>query len=87
MMHTSMPWGLSSIRSESLSPSTANFVAWYQAPSGSYIFPPIEDTLMILPRPAARIPGSTNWVMRASPKRLTSNCRRPSASSTSSSEP
>ena len=35
MITTSMPKGASSSRRLSLSPSTANFVAWYQAPSGS----------------------------------------------------
>jgi hypothetical protein len=35
MRTTSMPNGRSSIRRLSLSPSTANFVAWYQPPSGS----------------------------------------------------
>ena len=35
MMETLMPCGFSSSRSASLMPSTANFVAWYQAPSGS----------------------------------------------------
>ena len=35
MRTTSMPYGASSIRRLSLKPSTANFVAWYQAPSGS----------------------------------------------------
>ena len=32
---TSMPNGASSSRRLSLKPSTANFVAWYHAPSGS----------------------------------------------------
>ena len=44
---TCTPCGASSTRSESLSPSTANFVAWYQAPSGSYILPPIDETFTI----------------------------------------
>ena len=35
MMETLMPCGFSSSRNASLMPSTANFVAWYQAPSGS----------------------------------------------------
>ena len=48
---TWMPNGASSMRSESLSPSTANFVAWYQAPIGSPNRPPIEDTLTMRPPP------------------------------------
>ena len=35
MMTTWMPNGASSRRRLSLKPSTANFVAWYHAPSGS----------------------------------------------------
>ncbi len=35
MRTTSMPNGRSSTRRLSLKPSTANFVAWYHAPSGS----------------------------------------------------
>jgi hypothetical protein len=35
MITTSIPKGRNSIRRLSLSPSTANFVAWYQAPRGS----------------------------------------------------
>ena len=87
MTTTCTPCGCSSSRSESLSPSTANFVAWYQPPSGSYILPPIDETFTILPLCRARICGSTSWVSRASPNTFTSNWRRPSSIGTSSRAP
>ena len=87
MTTTSMPSGASSIRIESLSPSTANFVAWYQLPSGSPNFPPIDETLTIVPLRRSRMCGSTSWVSRARANTLISTWRRASASGTSSSEP
>ena len=42
---TLTPNPATSARRLSLRPSTANFVAWYQLPSGSQILPPIDETL------------------------------------------
>ena len=84
---TSMPKGASSIRSESLRPSTANFVAWYQAPIGSPNRPPIDEMLTMRPLRCSRMDGSTSWVNLASATRLTSSWRRASSIGTSSRAP
>ena len=87
MTTTWMPNGASSGRIESLSPSTANLVAWYQLPSGSPNLPPIEEMLTTYPLRCARMCGRTSWVSRARANTLISTCRRASAIGTSSSEP
>ena len=40
---------------------------------GKVISPPIEETLTIVPEPCRRRWGSTSWVRRAGPNRLTSS--------------
>ncbi len=87
MITTSMPNGRSSMRSASLSPSTAYLVAWYQPPSGSDPRPPIDEMLTIRPERWARMCGSTSCVRRARPNRLTSTWWRASSSGTSSTAP
>ena len=60
MTTTSMPNGLTSIRRQSLMASRANLVAWYQAPSGVEILPPIEVMLTIVPECCCRMCGRTS---------------------------
>jgi hypothetical protein len=71
-----------SMRRQSLMASRANLVAWYQAPSGVVILPPMEVTLTIVPECWARIAGRTSWMRRAAPKTLTSIWARASAMGT-----
>ena len=49
---TSMPKGCSSRRKQSLRPSTACLLAWYQLPRGKWILPAIEEVLRMRPRRA-----------------------------------
>ena len=84
---TSTPNGRTSNRSASDSASTAYLLAWYAPPPGQVSRPPIEERLTILPQPWARIPGSTSWHIRSSPKTLVSNCRRTASSDSVSSAP
>ncbi len=82
-----MPNRFSSRRMASLRPSTANLLAWYQAPRGVASRPPIELMLTMVPLPWARMAGSTIRVRCASPKRFTSSCARASDIGTSSTAP
>ena len=61
MITTLMPNSATSTRRLSLSPSTANLLAWYQLPSGSQILPPMEEMFTMYPSRCARICGSTSW--------------------------
>ena len=87
MTTTWIPKGRASRRSASLSASSANFVPWYQPPSGVWNRPPIEEMLMIVPERRSRMCGRTSWVSRMAPKTLTSNWRRASCSGMSSIAP
>ncbi len=85
--HTSTPNGSTSHRSASLNPSTACLVAAYTLHSGSATRPARLETLMMRPRCAARIDGSTARVTAISPNTLVSNCWRTSSSDCSSKGP
>ena len=88
MRTTRMPKSASSTRSASERASRAYLVAWYHAPMRETTRrPPIEETLMIVPERRSRMPGATAFTRAAAPNTFTSNCRRASASATSSTAP
>lgn len=70
-----MPNRFSSRRSASLSPSTANLLAWYQDPKGMAKRPPME---LMMPLRRVRMCGSTSRVRWARPKRSARSGRGPS---------
>ena len=82
-----MPNSEASMRSASESASRAYLVAWYQPPMKLTRRPPMELVLMMVPERRARMWGMTALISVATPRTLTSNCRRASSMSTSSTAP
>ena len=75
------------MRSASLRASTAYLVAWYQPPTGVVSRSPMEEMLMMVPEPWARMCGVTSRERRPRPKTLTSIWRWASSIGTSSMAP
>src|SRR5262245_5170796 len=71
MMTTLMPNGASSWASPSDKPSNAHFDVTYGDWASAATRPAIEVMLTIAPLPRSRMPGSTAWMQRTAPHRLT----------------
>jgi hypothetical protein len=84
---TWMPSPATSIRSASVTASSACFAPWYQPVSGDVTRPMIDEMLTMRPRPALRMSGSTRRARRMGAITIVSiNCRA-SSSVTSSIAP
>ena len=71
MIATRMPNGASSWASPSLNPSNAHFDVTYGDWASAAMRPVTEVMLTIAPEPRSRICGSTAWMQRTAPHRLT----------------
>ena len=71
MIATRIPNGASSWARPSLSPSKAHFDATYGDWASAAIRPATEVMFTMVPLPRSRICGSTAWMQRTAPHRLT----------------
>ena len=68
---TRMPKGASSCAMPSLIPSSAHFDATYGDWASAPTRPATDVMLTMAPLPRSRMPGSTAWLQRTAPQRLT----------------